>query len=421
MALMTPTGWRNTKIISLIGTGHGMSHFYIMALTPFFFLIKEEFGVSYAAVGFLVTILNLTGTIVQVPVGFLVDKIGGRILLPVGLGMMGVPFLLFGFADNYWFALVLMAIAGIGSSVFHPVDYAILNAQIDERFLGRAFSLHTFTGGLGVMIAPGLMVLLASIWDWRTALVISGGIGIVFMFLMIANGHLLHSKPQTTDDHEKSNTQQPTGLGIGMLFKPQVLLMFMVFLLLTIMMAGFFNFSVTIFNRFNGIELSLATILVTSYVIASNTGLLTGGVIADKWKNHTAIAVVSLLVASALLIFIEAVTLPYILLLLCIITIGFTQGMIRPARDLIVRAIVPQHSIGKVFGFLSAAMSGGHAIAPVFVGWLIDRGHHDIVFYVFAAILMFTIPFLVIAHQMAHKRGPNADIKTAADNKAAAE
>lgn len=148
-----------------------------------------------------------------------------------------------------------------------------------------------------------------------------------------------------------------------MLFKPQVLLMFMVFLLLTIMMAGFFNFSVTIFNRFNGIELSLATILVTSYVIASNTGLLTGGVIADKWKNHTAIAVVSLLVASALLIFIEAVTLPYILLLLCIITIGFTQGMIRPARDLIVRAIVPQHSIGKVFGFLSAAMSGGHAIA----------------------------------------------------------
>lgn len=118
--------------------------------------------------------------------------------------MMGVPFLLFGFADNYWFALVLMAIAGIGSSVFHPVDYAILNAQIDERFLGRAFSLHTFTGGLGVMIAPGLMVLLASIWDWRTALVISGGIGIVFMFLMIANGHLLHSKPQTTDDHEKS-------------------------------------------------------------------------------------------------------------------------------------------------------------------------------------------------------------------------
>ena len=281
---MTATAKRNAKIISLIGTGHGMSHFYGLALAPLFPLIKTEFGVSYAALGFLLTMLNTTGTIVQVPMGFLADRFGGRILLPFDLGMMAFPFLAFGYADSYWFALALMAIAGIGSSVFHPVDYAILNATIEEGFLGRAFSLHTFSGSIGVMIAPGTMILLTSIWDWRTALVITGGVGIAFMLLMIANGHLLHgNKKKKTEEDSKINAPESKLLdGIKTLLLPQVLLMVIFYLLITVMMAGILTFSVTIFNKFNNISLIDATTILTSYVIAGSVGLLAGGVLADK-------------------------------------------------------------------------------------------------------------------------------------------
>ena len=424
MALMSATMVQNTKIISLIGTGHGMSHFYGLALAPLFPLIKIEFGVSYAALGFLVTMLNITGTIVQVPVGFLADRMGGRILLPLGLGLMAFPFLAFGYADSYWFALALMAIAGIGSSVFHPVDYAILNATIEESFLGRAFSLHTFSGSIGVMIAPGAMVLLASIWDWRTALVIAGGFGIFFMLLMIANGHLLHGhghgNANKKKEIQKARTSTSATSGIKTLFLPQVLLMVIFYILITVMMSGILTFSVTIFNKFNGISLIDATTILTSYVIAGSVGLITGGILADKWNRHTLTAVSALLVSAVLLAVIDAFSLPVILLTAALVVIGFLQATIRPARDMIVRSIIPKDSMGKVFGFLSAAMSAGHAIAPVFIGWLIDRGNHDIIFYVLAVIMLLAIPTIALAQSPTVVRGLEADTETAT-GKAAAE
>ncbi len=421
MAFMTATTKRNVQIISLIGSGHGMSHFYGLALAPLFPLIKAEFGVSYAALGFLVTMLNLTSTIIQVPVGFLVDRIGGRTLLPLGLGLMAIPFLAFGFADDYWFALALMAIAGIGSSVFHPVDYAILNNTIDERFLGRAFSLHTFSGSIGVMIAPGSMIVLASIWDWRTALVIAGGIGIAIMFLMIANGHLLHGHKQKPEEQSDSEAAAVEPSGIKVLMLPQVLLMVLFYIFITVMFTGVLTFSVTLLHEFKNIPLIDATTILTSYVIASSVGLLVGGVIADKWQRHTLISVFSLVATAGILVVIEALPLPVFALLIGFILMGFLQATIRPARDMIVRSIIPKSSIGKVYGFLSAAMSAGHAIAPVFIGWLIDRGHQELVFYILAVILLFAVPAITMAQSPAIVRGTEINMKTAAGNKAAAE
>ena len=67
-------------------------------------------------------------------------------------------------------------IAGLGNSVFHPADYAVLNAAIDPHRIGRAFALHTFTGNVGFTLAPATMILLSSLWGWRAALGLAGGL-----------------------------------------------------------------------------------------------------------------------------------------------------------------------------------------------------------------------------------------------------
>ena len=58
-------------------------------------------------------------------------------------------------------------------------DYAILNARVPSDRIGRAFSFHTFSGVLGGAIGPGLVLALASLWDWRAALMICGAAGAV--------------------------------------------------------------------------------------------------------------------------------------------------------------------------------------------------------------------------------------------------
>ena len=84
--------------------------------------------------------------------------------------------------------LALVALAGIGNSVFHPADYAILSASVERAWLGRAFSIHTFTGNLGFMLAPAGMIALTALLGWRGALSAAGVLAFVVLGAMLAWG-----------------------------------------------------------------------------------------------------------------------------------------------------------------------------------------------------------------------------------------
>ena len=49
---------------------------------------------------------------------------------------------------------------GLANSVYHPANYAILSAHMDEARMGRAFSIHTFAGYLGGAVAPAIVAAL---------------------------------------------------------------------------------------------------------------------------------------------------------------------------------------------------------------------------------------------------------------------
>src|SRR3546814_14759311 len=66
--------------------------------------------------------------------------------------------------------LMLAAIiGGLGNSVFHPVDYSIINHRVSARRLGHAFSMHGLTGNLGWALTPVFMAGIIHVWNWRVA------------------------------------------------------------------------------------------------------------------------------------------------------------------------------------------------------------------------------------------------------------
>src|SRR5690606_32859401 len=103
---------REGLVIWLVCAGHFFSHFYYLSLPPMFPLLKAEFGVSYAALGLVVTGYNLLGGLIQAPIGFLVDWLGPRRVLFAGLGLNAVAITGMGFVDAYWMLLVLAVFAG---------------------------------------------------------------------------------------------------------------------------------------------------------------------------------------------------------------------------------------------------------------------------------------------------------------------
>src|SRR5207253_11131109 len=135
--------------------------------------------IGFVELGLALTVQSVVGVAAQLPVGYLVDRLGSRRMLVFGLLIAGLAYLGFGLAPSYPAMLVALAFVGVANAVFHPADYALLSAKIAPARLGRAFSIHTFAGFLGNAVAPVTMIALAAGMGLNIALMAAGILALV--------------------------------------------------------------------------------------------------------------------------------------------------------------------------------------------------------------------------------------------------
>lgn len=403
---------QDAKVLGLISTGHFLSHYYYLTLPPLFVPMGIDLGLSFTELGLMMTVLFGVAGVVQVPVGFLVDRIGARAVLTGGLLIMSVGFGLVGvapfvgealvgmglpFDPTYGIILAVLSIAAVGHSVFHPADYAILNSSINPMRMGRAFSIHTFSGHLGSAVAPATIPILAGFWDWRVALIVAGVFGILTMFALATQWNSLHDDvlpAKKKDKAESEDAGSDAKDGIALLLSAPMLLFFLFFMALTLMSSGVQSFLVVGLVAIDAAPEELASFALAAYLFASAGGILLGGEIADRFQRHDLIAMVAFVVSGVIMAGIALIKPGAAILIAVMVVAGLSQGIIRPARDMMVRAAAPRGSMGKVFGFLSAGLAAGGAIAPPIFGMIMDSGRPAWVFYlmaVFMAVAIFSV------------------------------
>ena len=380
---------QDAKVLGLIGIGHFLSHFYLLCLPPLFPLLKGEFGVSYTALGLIMTVIYATSGVAQTPVGFLVDRFGAGAILAVGLALLSAAMGLISQAPRYEAVLGLAVIAGIGHSVFHPADYAILSSAIKSERVARAFSLHTFSGHLGSAVAPATVIFLTSVIGWRSALLVLAGLGFVVMLAMLSQRRALviEARPKADAGGAGGKDAAPTD-GWRLLFSAPIMLFFLFFVVTSMTSGGIQTFSVAALSSLHETPLAAASTALTGFLFASAIGVLVGGQAADRTRRHDLIAAAAFLGTAGAMVLIGAVRLPMLALVGLFTVMGFAQGMVRPARDMLVRAATPKGSAGKGFGFVSTGIAVGGATAPVLFGWIVDQGRPQWTFYLIAAFML---------------------------------
>ena len=395
---------RERWTIGLISAGHYLSHFYGLALPPLFPLLKAEFGVSYMELGLAMTAYALLGGIVQAPVGFLVDRLGPRRVLLAGLGLIAVSILLMGFVGEYWMLLLLAVLAGLGNSVSPPADYAILSGSINDKRLGRAYSVHTFSGFLGGACAPVAILALAALTDWRTALIVSGLTGLVVLAAMAWRYDVLGGENEA--DTASASDRTPaveTGQaqrGLRLLLTAPVLLFLGFNILYGMATGGLLAFTVSAMMNLHGLALDLASTALTGHLFGVVGGILLAGIIADRYPAHQITAAGAMLLAAA------ATVLPALLspggmaLIIIMIVSGIGLGAVLPPRDLMVRALTPPGETGKVFGFVFVGYSVGISAVSVLFGWLLDGGMPEMVFTLSAVFAILALLTITAAHAL---------------------
>lgn len=402
-------GERDFAIMSLVGVAHYMSHVLQLALPPLFPILHREFGVSFTELGLVVTLFYIASGLGQAAAGVLVDRYGAPLLLIGGLAVLGVAIALAGTVGSYWMLLPLAPIAGLGNSVFHPADLAILSHKVSERRLGRAYAVHGLSGSLGYASAPIAVTAITAYGGWRMALLAVGLIGIAVAVLLLMQHGLLEARQM------RSGTGKPAPRRsnyLAVIGAPVVLMAFGYFAMTAFAGSGMQTFAITALTSGYGLPLNTATLGLTGYLVGAASGITLGGFLADRTRHHHRVAMSGIATAALLIFAVASVPALGALVVPLMAVAGFANGITGPSRDVLVRRAAAGIGTGSVFGFVYSGFDLGSSTAPLLFGALIDHQAPQGVFLAIAAAFALAVPTVMqVQHRVAlgSQRAAEAD------------
>ena len=382
--------------VTLISAGHFLSHFYALTLPAMFLTLKDTFNVSYLELGLAVTAYNLLGGLAQAPMGFVVDRVGPRLVLFIGLGINAVAVALIGLADTYPMLLVLALIAGLGNSVFHPADYALLSGSVAKERLGRAYSIHTFAGFFGGACAPVVMLSVASMLDWRAAFLIVGLAGLAVLAGMLTFGNTLHGETRPDETAETASHVR----GMKLLMSPSILFFLLFFILYGLAAGGLVAFTATTLISLQGITTEWANTALSGHLFGVVGGVVLAGMAVDRVRRHALVATLALCLAAAVVLLPTVSSWDGLSLVVIMTVVGVGLGAVLPPRDLMIRAAIPDGQSGTVFGFVFVGYTVGASLSPLLFGWLLDSGLPTLVLLLAASFTALSLIAILAAQRM---------------------
>jgi FSR family fosmidomycin resistance protein-like MFS transporter len=376
------------RVVGAVSAAHFVSHYYIILLAPLLPFVRDAYDVSYTEIGLAFAAFNIVSAVGQTPAGFLVDRIGARALLVAGLLTGAGAFILAGVIDSFWMLVAMFALAGVGNTVYHPADYALLSQHVPSDRIGQAFSFHTFAGMLGSAVAPATLLIMQSQWGWRGAFVGAGMLGIATAAVLLAmrENSAVPPKPAVS----RTGADDATS-GWRLLLSAQILLNLFFFALLAMISAGLYNYSVVALGALYGTPVTTANAALSGNLLLSAIGVLLGGVLVGRTTRHAVVATIGLAAMALFTVLIAEVDLSALALIAAMSLIGLFSGVIMPSRDMIVREITPPGSFGKVFGFVTTGFNIGGIVAPLIFGAIMDHGNPQLVFLAVAAFCVIAV------------------------------
>jgi FSR family fosmidomycin resistance protein-like MFS transporter len=265
----------NLKLIA-VSVGHFTNDFFMNLIPPILLIFTEELGLSLTQQALIVTVLTTSGTLLQPVIGFFLDKIGRTSMLTISVIWISVGMSLTGIIDNYVLLLIIVGIAGMASSVYHPLGSAIA-ANLSEGSHGKSLSVFMTIGGFAAMFTPIIAVPMTTHFG-RGSLIFLMVPGLLAAYFLKQSG--IHSIKYIPDEpaeekekvKRKINRDQVTWMSwvvlIG-IFKVTISRILIAFGVQIMMLKG--------------LDFIMAGVILSAHLFARTIGTLSGGFMSDKF------------------------------------------------------------------------------------------------------------------------------------------
>ena len=129
--------------------------------------LMAEFGGTAALIGVLSSTYFYAYTAMQIPVGYMTDRLPLRLLIGLGTILAGISSVLFGVAGSMGAALVARTLTGLGVSAVLIPSYKILSVAFGDRFM-MANGILMAAGAAGALGASSPLAMLIEAYGWRS-------------------------------------------------------------------------------------------------------------------------------------------------------------------------------------------------------------------------------------------------------------
>jgi sugar phosphate permease len=141
-------------------------------------LIRQDLGLSIADMGYLLSAFLWSYAFAQLPTGAMVDKLGPRLLLTLGLSLWSFAQVLGGLVRGFGQFFGARILLGIGEAPQFPTCARVVRDWFNQRDRGLATGFFNCASSLGTAIAVPLLTFLMLALGWRAMFMMMGVAGL---------------------------------------------------------------------------------------------------------------------------------------------------------------------------------------------------------------------------------------------------
>ncbi|MFB6303038.1 MAG: MFS transporter [Haloferacaceae archaeon] len=471
---MTSTGDRRLAIA--VSSIHFAQHVFRI-LPPVLPLLARSFPYPLWQLGALVSVYFAGSGFGQTPAGVLADRYDRRFVVPPGVALMGLGYLVVGlgprllapdaaalvvagrrFTAEYLLMAAGTFVSGLGASTVHPVGFPLVIANAATEAGGRALGVWNSAAKFGDAAAPLAVALLILVIDWDGVFLVFGLVGLVYAAWLyrLMSGDMIETRPGRhreggdapvdppgrggEGDHDPSHRddgdndepatpdaadgEDPDDAPDRRRYAYPMAALFLFFVARAFSEKGLKAFLPTFITDEYGYAFTVAGVYVPPesfadlyftavFVVAALTTLVTGWLV-DRYDPRTVLIAFFGVAALALAVLATGVLSP-LALLAVLAVLGVSNWGWMPARDAIIGEFAPADREGRTFGYLHTVSHLFGAVAPVAIGVGAERIGFRRSFLALVAVMLVAVAAIasLYSRRVYRREAPRASTQSA--------